>query len=96
MIVTKDTLIIVYYINMEHLEDESEKIEFLDEVKSQVLVDGAYTVIIPIYEKDSYVECLNPKYLSEEEYKQIESKIKQIEKDLDKMVKKLKDSGQNY
>lgn len=40
--------------------------------------------IIPVYDEDTHIECINPKHISEKEYQQ-------IQKTLDKASKKLKD-----
>lgn len=86
MIIDKDTLILVYYISMDACEGMEERIKLLDEVRNKVMNEGCYTIVLPIFEENSRVDCLNPKYMSPDEYKNIEEKIKEVDIGLKKFL----------
>lgn len=88
--VSRDTLIVVYYVNADAFDNWEQKTAFIKQVRDNVNVEGIFSIIVPIYNENSRIECLNPKYLSEEEYKQIEYKISELQDNFDLLLDKIK------
>ena len=67
---TKDSLILVAYVNVGNIHD-ADVGAYLEEVGknlSHKTDDSVITYIIPVRGQESRLECINPKLVSEEEY----------------------------
>lgn len=85
-VVTQNTLILVYYINVDAFSSVADKIDYINQVKDTVQNEGCYSIVLPVSDEPTRIECLNPKYLSSEEYKRIENNIEEADKRLKKFL----------
>jgi hypothetical protein len=82
----KDKLFIIIYVNVGliHPTDVSMCLEEIAKVTK--FDESVVRLIIPVREGETRVECINPKLLNEESYKEVEKtveKLKEILKDED-------------
>ena len=80
--VTKDTLILVYYVNMSKIHQEDVG-QYMQSISIRMKLPDSYDVLqyyVAITEGDSRIECINPKVVSEEEYQNIGEILEEIEK----------------
>lgn len=79
-IVTKDSLIIVFYINVSGIYP-SDISRYLIDIRDSFAKDKADDVVeffIPIKKGDSRVECINPKAASDEDLQRINILVKEL------------------
>lgn len=79
-ILTKDSLIIVFYINVSDV-DPQEMPVYMNDIKDNFAKDKADDVVeifIPIKNGDSRVECINPKAVSDNDMLRINTLINEL------------------
>lgn len=79
-ILTKDSLIIVFYINVSDV-DPQEMPVYMTDIKANFAKDKADDVVeifIPINNGDSRVECINPKAASDDDMQRINTLINEL------------------
>lgn len=79
-ILTKDSLIIVFYINVSDV-DPQEMPVYMTDIKDNFAKDKADDVVeffIPIKNGDSRVECINPKAASDDDMQRINTLINEL------------------
>lgn len=76
---------------MDSCEGIEDRVKLLNDVKERVMNEGCYSIVLPIFEENSKVDCLNPKYMSTEEYKNIEDKIKEVDINLKRFLSGIED-----
>jgi len=72
----KDKIILVYYLDIRYINSSDVNqylFDFYEKIKEEN-DDSVYQIIIPVREA-SRVECINPKLISEDEYKKVEELI---------------------
>ncbi len=78
----KDKIIILVYSNIRGLAeiDVSQYLREIANVMRDTFDDSVKTIVIPIRDGESRVECINPQLLSEEKYKEAEEAVEKIKK----------------
>jgi hypothetical protein len=56
--------------------------------------DNVYTIVVPVYDRETEIECINPKLVSEEEYKKAESACKKLEKVITEFISPKKETNE--
>lgn len=82
-----EKIILVYYINMYNVDNE--KIEYyLGLVKEKIFLqdDSIIQYFIPIRNGETRVECINPKLVSEEDYKEVKELLDKTKEKLNKII----------
>lgn len=69
-----DKIILIFYINT-YRKSKCDVVEVLDRVSEYVKDNGCVNYVFPIFEGDSYVDCVNPKLISADEYTKIQEII---------------------
>ena len=86
----KDKLFLVIYVNIDniHMGDVS---EYLMAFARQTTFDETVMrLIVPVRDQETRVECINPVLLTEEQYKEVEEKIKTLQEKVEEALKTLK------
>lgn len=79
--------IIVHYINIRNL-DNLEVSEYINNIKQTLKYNEEYhSIFIPIRDKETYIDCLNPVVLLEEERENYIKKIENLKKNVEEMLK---------
>jgi hypothetical protein len=88
-----DNIILVLYVNVGILPDD-EVGKYVKDVSDMMFRDdvlkkiGATSFIIPVREGDTRLECIHPKFILDSEvYKEYESKLKELNNNLEKAAK---------
>lgn len=87
-------LILVYYINVSHIENINDIPEYMERVKDKIVIDAldGHSIFVPINNGDeTRIECINPKYVTNKEL--IENHNQMMEKinnNLELEIKKIK------
>lgn len=79
-ILTKDSLIIVFYINVSHVDPRDVSV-YMTDIRNSFAKDKADDVVeifIPIENGDSRVECINPKAASDDDMLRINTLINEL------------------
>ena len=86
----KDDLVFVYYINVNGMTGEEAFMfsrNLQDYLKDNDMQgEGIKNVILPVYNTDTRVECINPLLLPEDEYRVVKEKVERYEKMLDEFL----------
>lgn len=56
--------------------------------------NNVYTIVIPVYDRETKIECINPKLVSEEEYKKAEFACKELEKVITEFISSKKQTNE--
>lgn len=90
--ITKDKLILVVYVNIGDVNMGNTP-ETLNEIMTNLRKQCDETVellCVPIRHKDTYIEAINPKRLSDEEIDDIEEKVQNFKKVLEESIENIK------
>ena len=88
----KDKLILVFYLNVDHIH-KNEWWDYLQEAKHSLasnLDDSVISYFIPVENENSKVDCINPKFIDEEEYKTSIEKFSKAQEKLEEFLKNIK------
>ena len=86
----KNKLFLVSYLNISTIAS-TDISQFLDEFSRAIKFDDSVQhLIIPIRDGETRVECINPVLLNEEQYKETEEKIKNLQEKVEEALKTLK------
>ena len=67
-----EKLFIVMYVNVRNIDMEDVP-EYLHEVKNALYYDETVnTIVVPIRDGDTRIECINPALLTDDKYKEVE------------------------
>ena len=80
----KDKIIIVAYVNVGSIHDDDIR-AFLKRTAEALKPEddgSSLFYIIPVREEDSRIECINPKFVSEEEYEKVRKTCEKISEKL--------------
>lgn len=85
----KDKLFLVCYLNIGSIpaEDVSEYLHNFAEVFTYD--ESIVKIIVPTREGESRVECINPVLLTDEQYEEVEEKVKNLEQEVETALKSL-------
>lgn len=90
-------LILVYYIAIMHLEPH-DIAEYMKRVKDKIHIpdfDG-HMIFVPVYTHETKIECINPKYITEEELlTKHTSLMNELNKELQYHVEELRKNREN-
>lgn len=89
----KDKLFIVVYVNIGigRFKGGLTVSEILEEVGKHVRYDESVnTLIIPIRDSETRVECINPVLLTEEQYEETRKKIESLTREIEETINTLK------
>lgn len=81
----KDKVILVFYINVDRLKTE-DIYDYLCEARASFasrLDDSIIPFIIPVFEENTHVDCINPKIVGEDKYVDIKKRLESATKALD-------------
>ena len=85
----KDKLFLVCYLNIGSIPAEDVS-EYLHNFAEAFTYDESVErIIIPIRESESRVECINPVLLTDEQYKEVEEKVKNLKEEVETALKTL-------
>lgn len=85
----KDKLFLVCYLNTGNIpaEDISEYLNTF--AKAFTYDESIERIIIPTRKGESRVECINPVLLTDEQYKEVEEKVKNLKQEVETALKTL-------
>lgn len=91
----ENKLILVVYIRVDADSTAEETNNYLDELKNHFEDDddNIKYYIIPIFDKDSYIECINPQLITVDEYKYVEETLNNYQKSLNIFISKYQKKG---
>lgn len=75
----KDKLFIVFYVNVSKISPSSINSVLKHISESMKYDDTINRIIIPIFNGETKVECINPKLLNEDQYKKVKDQLFEIE-----------------
>ena len=85
----KDKLFLVCYLNIGNIPD-GDVSEYLHTfAKSFTYDESVERLLIPTREGETRVECINPVLLTDEQYKEVEEKVKNLKKEVEATLKTL-------
>ena len=85
----KDKLFLVFYLNIGSIPDENVS-EYLHSFAEAFTYDESIErIIVPTRKGESRVECINPVLLTDEQYKEVEEKVKNLKKEVETALKTL-------
>lgn len=85
----KDKLFLVCYLNIESIRAEDVS-EYLHSFAEAFTYDESIErIIVPTRKGESRVECINPVLLTDEQYKEVEEKVKNLKKEVETALKTL-------
>ena len=85
----KDKLFLVCYLNIGSIPDENVS-EYLHSFAEAFTYDESIErIIVPTRKGESRVECINPVLLTDEQYKEVEEKVKNLKKEVETALKTL-------
>ena len=86
----KDKLFLVIYVNIDNVH-MSDVLAYLDAFARQTTFDETVMrLIVPVRDRETRVECINPVLLTEEQYKETEEKINALQEKVEEALKTLK------
>lgn len=86
----KDKLFLVLYLNVGNINIVDVPAYVENTAKALKMDESVMTLIVPVRE-ESRVECINPVLLTDEQYKDVEEKIKRLTTEIEEAIKNLKD-----
>ena len=87
----KDKLFLVIYADVSSIHPEDVP-EYTTSIARVLNYDESIErIIVPIREGESRVECINPVLLTDEQYKEVEKKVKNLQQEVETALKTLKD-----
>ncbi len=85
----KDKLFLVCYLNVGSMPAEDVG-EYLHSFIKAFTYDASIErIVVPIREGESRVECINPVLLTDEQYKEVEEKVKNLKQEVETALKTL-------
>jgi len=90
-------LILVYYIGVMHL-DHIDIPEYMQKIRDRISIPdlNGHSIFIPVFTQDSRVECINPKYVTEEELiKEHVSLMRKLNVELQYDIEELNNNREN-
>ena len=85
----KDKLFLVCYPNIGSIPDKNVS-EYLHSFAEAFTYDESIEkIIVPIRKGENRVECINPVLLTDEQYKEVEEKVKNLKKEVETALKTL-------
>ena len=85
----KDKLFLVCYLNIGSIRAEDVS-EYLHSFAEAFTYDESIErIIVPTRKGESRVECINPVLLTDEQYKEVEEKVKNLKKEVETALKTL-------
>ena len=85
----KDKLFLVCYLNIGSIPAEDIR-EYLHNFAEAFTYDASIErIVIPIRKGESRVECINPVLLTDEQYKEVEEKVKNLKQEVETALKTL-------
>ena len=85
----KDKLFLVCYLNIESIRAEDVSEYLYTFAKAFTYDESVERIIIPTREGESRVECINPVLLTDEQYKEVEEKVKNLKQEVETSLKTL-------
>lgn len=83
-------LILVHYLNFgtkSFQKKQEDMVRYMDMIKSNGDTDDVTHYILGIEEGNSYIDCINPKLVSEVEYSESVKKLNEYMSNLDEILK---------
>ena len=85
----KDKLFLVCYLNIGSVPNEDVS-EYLHSFTEAFTYDESIErIVIPIRKGESRIECINPVLLTDEQYKEVEKKVKNLEQEVETALESL-------
>jgi hypothetical protein len=85
----KDKLFLVCYLNIDGIPGVDVNGYLYTFGKSLDYDESIEKIIVPIRKGESRVECINPVLLTDEQYKEVEEKVKNLKKEVETVLKAL-------
>ena len=85
----KDKLFLVCYLNIDGIPVEDVNGYLYTFGKSLDYDESIEKIIVPIRKVENRVECINPVLLTDEQYKEVEEKVKNLKKEVETALKAL-------
>ena len=83
-------IILVCYFNVAGLTSE-EAYELIKKIKKELISStDIIHYVVPIFEGDNRIECINPVIVSEVDYKLVKEKLDKITKDFEESLERIK------
>ena len=90
-------LILVYYVGVKHIDDIDIP-EYMEKLRNRIVIPGfdGHCIFVPMFSYDTKIECINPKYITEEELiEQHTSLMEELNKELQHHIEELKNNKEN-
>lgn len=83
----KERLFIIVYLDVSRFSDQNIK-EYTNHVSNSLKYDDTInTIVIPVKDSETRIECINPVLLNEDQYKEVESKINELKERINGEIK---------
>jgi len=89
MVMDKDKLFLVCYLNIGNISAKDVNEYLFTFAKSLTYDESIERIIIPTRKGESRIECINPVLLTDEQYKEVEEKVKNLEQEVETALKTL-------
>lgn len=85
----KDKVFIIIYVDVRNV-NRMDVSEYLRPIANATVFDeSVIRLIIPTRDSETRVECINPVLLIDEQYKEVEEKVKNLKKEVETALKTL-------
>lgn len=91
----KEKLILVYYINLGNVSRPKSQL-ILEMISKNLTLEETHSIIIPIKDGDTKVECINPQLVSEEEYQSAKNVLERSQKALDDFLNSMNNKEESW
>lgn len=88
----QDLIILVCYLNVDNIQHHDIK-SYMDETDRSLRVKGVKHYLIPTWNEPSRIECINPKLVSEDDYKKAKDALDEMHARMDGLLEKMKNMG---
>lgn len=83
----KDKLFIVFYLNVSRYNYSAVPEICMQAQKHLTYDDSILSIVVPIYDGESKVECINPQLLNEEQYETVKNQLTEIQNKYDSFIR---------
>lgn len=83
----KERLFIIVYVNISNFSDQQTVKEYVYHISNSLKYDDTInTIVIPVRDSETRIECINPILLNEDQYKEVESKINELKERINEQI----------
>ena len=84
----KERLFIVVYLNISNFSDQQNIKAYIYNISNSLKYDDTInTLVIPVRDSETRIECINPMLLNKEQYKEVENKINEFKEKINEQIR---------